>query len=108
MKDPILEISIKKYGTTNNYCGCPDYTYRSPMGKARYGTICKHIKYLKENHNDIEESTKPKVNFDKDDFRGKGMNVDEASKKYGEYMLDRLKKEGEIFMYSNSILKILE
>ena len=93
MIDPIMEIKISKYGTTLSRCNCPDYQYR----QAKVGGACKHMMYLSRKQDSITVIQKAEAKFDEEDFRGKGMGMDEAADKYGDSMLILWSKRQLIF-----------
>ena len=103
MIDPILEIKVNKYGTTKSYCGCPDYLYR----QSRVQGSCKHMNYLNQRDNEIIQKRTSESKFDPNDFRGKGMDLNDAGEKYGDKVLTQWKKMGRIFK-SKYKWKILE
>lgn len=92
MIEPMMEIKIKKYGTTKTYCGCPDYLYR----KRKAQSSCKHMDYLNQRDQGILDRRTAEAKFSKDDFRGTGMSDDDAVKKYGVSILDEWARVGEI------------
>lgn len=94
MIDPILEIHLKKYGTTLTYCGCPDYIYR----KARVGGQCKGMTYIEQRDSDVKTTKESEDKFNPDDFSCSGMSMNEAGDKYTDKVLKQWSKIGRIFL----------
>jgi len=94
MIDPLMEIKIDKYGTTLDYCGCPDYLYR----QIRIGGQCKHMKYLIQRDGETKTNNESEEKFNPDDFRGKGMDMNESGDKYTDKVLKQWSKIGRIFL----------
>lgn len=90
----MMEIKLTKYGTTDSYCGCPDYLYR----QAKIGGSCKHMIYSIQKKNTVQTKISPDCKFNPDDFRGLGMELQEAGDKYGDGVLKKWQRIGDIYL----------
>ncbi len=100
---PMMEIKIKKYGTTLTYCGCPDYNYR----QRKIQGSCKHMIYKQKNKETTLEAKTAEAKFNPDDFRINGMDIHDACERYGDKMIDEWIKTGRLCKINNRV-RLLE